>query len=191
MGKFKRVPVDEPVSGLTPLKISCGSTKCDEGLHCFTRFQKDAQKKFGKTGVCYECGVAVDSLARLHEKKIEDIEFTFEELQNELIRKVFWSMPIKDSDKQKALKKGIDAIKNDTIKRLTKYIGIPNPFRDGITPYEGNIIHYGQHATGSCCRTCIEFWHGIPKGRSLTANEVSYLSNLISAYAVKRIPELV
>ncbi len=31
------------------------------------------------------------------------------------------------------------------------------------TPREGNTIFYAQHATASCCRTCIEYWHGIPK----------------------------
>lgn len=190
MGKFKRVPVDVAVSDLTPLIISCGSTKCSDGLHCFTRYQHIAKKKFGKTGVCYECGKGLKTWDRLHKKDIDDSDFVFKELNNELIRHVVWHMPIKPSDRDRAIKDGIEKIKTDTINRLKKVIGIESPFRDGITPYDGNIIFYGQHATASCCRVCIEYWHGIPKGRPLTKEEVAYLASLIIAYINERIPEL-
>ena len=35
----------------------------------------------------------------------------------------------------------------------------------------GHPVFVAQHATASCCRGCLEKWHGIPKGRVLTENE--------------------
>jgi hypothetical protein len=190
MGKFKRVPADVPVSDLSPLNISCGSTKCDSGLHCFTVHQDAAKKKFGVTSVCYECGRKLDSWDRLHLNNIKDSKFVFKELQNELIRHVYWHMPINKVDKEKALKKGLVKIKDEIIKRITTEIGVAKPFRGGYTPYYGNIIYYGQHATASCCRQCIEHWHGIPVGRAMTKDEIEYLSSLVLEYIEERVPEL-
>lgn len=188
--RFKRVPADVPVSDLSPLNISCGSTKCEEGLHCFSRYQSVAKKKYGKTQVCYECGVSLKSYDRLHKRNIKDSEFVFNELRTELIRHVYWHMPIKDADKVKAINDGLNQIEADACERMTNKIGIKEPFRQGITPYFGNIIFYGQHATACCCRVCMEFWHGIPKGRILTKNEIEYFTKLIMAYVKERIPEL-
>jgi hypothetical protein len=36
-----------------------------------------------------------------------------------------------------------------------------------------------QHATATCCRTCLERWHAIPKGRELTRAEQAYAVNVI------------
>jgi len=36
-----------------------------------------------------------------------------------------------------------------------------------------------QHATATCCRICLQRWHGIPKGRELTADEQAYAVNVI------------
>lgn len=188
--KFKRVPPEVPVSALTPLNISCSSTKCDDGLHCFTRHQNIAKKKFGKTHVCYECGAELKSWNRLHQKNIKDSKFVFSELKNELIRHVYWHMPIKAIDKENAIKSGMQKIELEAIDRLTNVIGIENPFRGGITPYDGNIIFYGQHATACCCRGCMEYWHGIERGRVLNKEEIDYLSKLIVAYVKERIPKL-
>lgn len=55
---------------------------------------------------------------------------------------------------------------------------------------EGNVLYYAQHATASCCRTCIEYWHGIPKGRELTHDEIGYLTALIIQFLNRRIPDL-
>jgi ribosomal protein L34E len=188
--KFKRVPVDVPASNLSPLNISCGSTKCADGFHCFTRHQNIAKKKFGKTKVCYECGAELDSWERIHQRDIKDAKFVFSELKNELIRHVYWHMPIKKKDKKKAINDGLTQIELDAVDRLTNVIGIEAPFRDGITPYFGDIVFYGQHATACCCRICMQYWHGIPKGRALTKDEIEYLTKLIMTYVIERVPEL-
>ena len=46
------------------------------------------------------------------------------------------------------------------------------PRNDGKqTPFRGHPVFVAQHATATCCRGCLMKWHGIPKGRALTAAE--------------------
>jgi len=75
--------------------------------------------------------------------------------------------------------------------RLRTSIGRAEPFRDGTqTPEDGNSIFYAQHATATCCRTCLEYWHGIPKGRKLTDEELDYCAELVDLYLDERLPDL-
>ena len=54
------------------------------------------------------------------------------------------------------------------------------PYKDGKqTPYRGHPVFLAQHATATCCRTCLERWHGIPKGRELTSEEQAYAVDVI------------
>lgn len=46
------------------------------------------------------------------------------------------------------------------------------PDNDGKqTPMRGHPVFVAQHATATCCRGCLETWHGIAKGRALTAHQ--------------------
>ena len=54
------------------------------------------------------------------------------------------------------------------------------PRNDGRqTPYRNHPVFVAQHATATCCRTCLERWHGIPKGRELTSEEQAYAVDVI------------
>jgi hypothetical protein len=54
------------------------------------------------------------------------------------------------------------------------------PVKDGRqTPYRGHPVFVAQHATASCCRTCLQRWHEIPKGRPLTTDEQTYVVDVI------------
>jgi hypothetical protein len=55
-----------------------------------------------------------------------------------------------------------------------------HPRNDGKqTPYRGHPVFVAQHATATCCRTCLERWHGIPAGRELDAGERDYVVKAI------------
>jgi hypothetical protein len=57
------------------------------------------------------------------------------------------------------------------------------PFKDGKqTPYRGHPVFVAQHATATCCRTCLERWHHIPRGRELTGDERTYVVDVISQW---------
>lgn len=54
------------------------------------------------------------------------------------------------------------------------------PDNDGKqTPYRGHPVFIAQHATATCCRTCLAKWHGIPAGRALSAAEQEYVVAVI------------
>jgi len=37
-------------------------------------------------------------------------------------------------------------------------------------------------ATATCCRKCLEKWHGIPKDRDLTSREIDYVVSVITRW---------
>jgi hypothetical protein len=49
------------------------------------------------------------------------------------------------------------------------------PLNDGKqTPMRGHPVFIAQHATATCCRGCLAKWHGIERGRELTADEQAH-----------------
>jgi len=57
------------------------------------------------------------------------------------------------------------------------------PANDGKqTPYRGHPVFVAQHATATCCRTCLHRWHHIDKGRPLTAVEQGYVVDVIMTW---------
>lgn len=63
---------------------------------------------------------------------------------------------------------------------------IPNDGRQ--TPMRNHPAFVAQHATATCCRKCLQKWHGIPgEGHELTPEERDYVVSVIrrwlSAYA--------
>ncbi|MGW5534721.1 DUF4186 family protein, partial [Streptomyces sp. NPDC004009] len=54
------------------------------------------------------------------------------------------------------------------------------PAKDGKqTPYRGHPVFVAQHATATCCRGCLQRWHGIPRGRELSRAEHVYVVDVI------------
>ena len=49
----------------------------------------------------------------------------------------------------------------------------PNDGRQ--TPWRGHPVFVAQHATATCCRGCLEKWHGIPRGEALTDEEQAHV----------------
>ena len=61
-----------------------------------------------------------------------------------------------------------------------KRLAPAEPVKDGMqTPYRGHPVFVAQHATATCCRSCLLRWHEIPKGRELTAAERGYVVDVI------------
>jgi hypothetical protein len=46
----------------------------------------------------------------------------------------------------------------------------------------GHPVFIAQHATATCCRSCLVKWHGIPKGACLSDEEVEYIINVLMAW---------
>jgi hypothetical protein len=76
--------------------------------------------------------------------------------------------------------RGMDVIRRHAADLFAKRVAPAEPAKDGKqTPYRGHPVFVAQHATATCCRTCLERWHGIPKGRELTDAEQQYAVDVI------------
>ena len=174
---------------LKPLKITCTSSDCQNGLHCFQ--QTRAMGALNQQGRCRICGAELVDWGRVYRRDLSDVAYTFAMLKHELIRHHNWHKEIDQKAVNHARRKGKVLLREAVEKRIRKSVGPAEPTFDGRqTPKDGNIIYYAQHATGSCCRKCIEEWHGIPRGRELTENEMAYLATLAMLYIDERLPLL-
>jgi Domain of unknown function (DUF4186) len=179
MSEFKKPP---------PLEIKCTFTDCANDLHCFKGHKRMAAEARGK---CRACGADLVDWGRVHRRDTKDAAYTFEALQHELIRHHHFHKRIDDDAIRHARRKGRVKLREAVRARLERYLAPAAPVRDGFqTPFEGNTIYYAQHATACCCRTCLEYWHNIPKGRSLTAREFEYCATLIDLYLELRLADL-
>ena len=170
------------------LNIKCTSADCENELHCFKQLKKMTEEQRGKCRYCHADLVDWD---RLHVRDFGDVAYTFAALKNEMIRHYFFHREIDEKAVQHAQRKGRIQLKEAARHRLTKYLAPAAPARDGLqTPFEGNAIFYAQHATATCCRTCLEYWHNIPKGRALTAEERGYCAALVDCFLDELLPEL-
>ena len=62
------------------------------------------------------------------------------------------------------------------------------PRNDGRqTPYRGHPVFVAQHATATCCRTCLAKWHGIARGVELTAEQVDYVVDVIDRWIERQL----
>ena len=76
--------------------------------------------------------------------------------------------------------RGMDVVRRHAGELLAKKLAPAAPHKDGKqTPYRGHPVFVAQHASATCCRTCLERWHEIPRGHALTAREQSYVVDVI------------
>ncbi len=85
--------------------------------------------------------------------------------------------------------KGLDKVKSDAYDLIGKRIAIASPLNDGKqTPMrQVHPVFIAQHATGCCCRGCLERIHKIEKGRALTKEETDYVVEVIMKWIEKEI----
>jgi hypothetical protein len=57
---------------------------------------------------------------------------------------------------------------------------IPNDGRQ--TPWRNHPVFVAQHATGTCCRGCIEKTYGIAKGHQMTDEELRHVLSAIERW---------
>ena len=90
---------------------------------------------------------------------------------------------LSEADRSYARDKGRHVIDRHAHEMLRARVGEAQPSNDGRqTPWRGHPVFTAQHATATCCRGCIEKWHGIAKGRPLTDAEVNRLADLVMAW---------
>lgn len=84
--------------------------------------------------------------------------------------------------------KGMDEIRKHAYDFINKRLApsvIPNDGKQ--TPMKGHPVFIAQHACACCCRSCLEKWHHIPKGKNLTEKEINYIVNLLMMWITKQL----
>lgn len=124
---------------------------------------------------------ATDDEEEKIKKEVEGINLSplFERLAKSRFRSLFY---LNDKDKAYIHAKGWKKIEQGTRETIARRLapafiandGKQTPMRHGIFP-----PFIAQHATGCCCRGCLEKWHGIPRGRALTLREQIYLTRIV------------
>lgn len=76
--------------------------------------------------------------------------------------------------------RGMETIREHAAEIVAKRLADAQPRNDGKqTPYRNHPVFVAQHATATCCRTCLSRWHGIPAGAALTAEQQAYVVEAI------------
>ena len=79
--------------------------------------------------------------------------------------------------------RGIEPVIAHARDLIARRLAPAEPGNDGKqTPFKGHPVFIAQHATGTCCRGCLEKWHRIPKGRELTPEEQDHVVAAITRW---------
>ena len=82
-------------------------------------------------------------------------------------------------------RRGLDTVMAHGEKFIEERLAPADPANDGKqTPMRNHPIFIAQHATATCCRGCLEKWHGIPKGHALTADQKAYILSVLRQWLV-------
>ncbi|MFI4910844.1 MAG: DUF4186 domain-containing protein [Sedimentisphaeraceae bacterium JB056] len=110
----------------------------------------------------------------------KDINTLFARLAKSKFRSSF---RLKGRELEYAHNKGLDVIESHARDFITNRLAPAMPPNDGKqTPMRNHPVFIAQHATATCCRSCLEKWHGIKKHQQLTDDEISYIVNVIMCW---------
>ena len=113
----------------------------------------------------------------------EKIKNIFDILSKSKFRSSFY---LKDKDILYIEDKGIDKIRNHAYDFVTKRLADTSNVTDGKqTPMKGHPVFIAQHATGTCCRRCLEKWHHISKNKNMTDDDIKYVVDIIMSWIEK------
>ena len=108
---------------------------------------------------------------------MRDIDDIFERLSHSAFRARF---RLNAKDKAYLASKGMDAVLAHGRDFVAKRLAPAFPINDGKqTPMRGHPVFVAQHATATCCRGCLEKWHGIARGKALSETECDYVLAVI------------
>ena len=111
---------------------------------------------------------------------MRDLDALFAALGRSAFRRRFH---LKAKDREYLRHKGLPVVLGHAREFVTTRLVPANIANDGRqTPFRGHPVFVAQHATACCCRGCLEKWHGIPRGRVLTDEEVAYVLKVLERW---------
>lgn len=117
---------------------------------------------------------------------VQNLDSLFERLGRSAFRSRF---RLRQKELEYLRGKGLDTVLDHARAFIDERLApadIPNDGKQ--TPMRNHPAFIAQHATATCCRKCLQKWHGIPReGHELTPGERDYVVSVIrkwlSAYA--------
>ena len=87
---------------------------------------------------------------------------------------------LKTADISYVRQKGLDTVRRHAEDFVGKRLAPAEIANDGRqTPMRNHPVFVAQHATGTCCRQCLQKWHRIAPGKELTAEQQRYVVDII------------
>jgi hypothetical protein len=118
-------------------------------------------------------------------KKYQDIDIILDKLSKSKFRSSF---KLKDKELEYIKSKGLDKIEEHAYDFINKRLApsiIPNDGKQ--TPMRGHPVFIGEHATATCCRSCLYKWHHIEPNKELTLEEIDYIVMVIMEWIKRQI----
>ena len=111
---------------------------------------------------------------------MRDLDTVFSKLARSPFRAKF---RLNAKDRAYLEERGLDMMRSHARDFIGNRLAPADPANDGRqTPMRGHPVFVAQHATATCCRSCLAKWHGIPAGRELTAEEREHIVNAIERW---------
>lgn len=117
--------------------------------------------------------------------KIQE-KFITEKLNNLRKSKFRSSFHLTQKDKEYIKNKGLILIEKHCLDFLNTRLKPQEIKNDGRqTPMSGHPVFIAQHATATCCRSCLLKWHKISKDKELTSKEINFIKALIISWIIE------
>jgi hypothetical protein len=117
---------------------------------------------------------------------VRDLDELFDALARSPFRRRFALGP---KERAYLAAKGRAAVLEHAATFVAQRLAPAAPANDGKqTPFRGHPVFIAQHATATCCRGCLAKWHGIARGRELTAHEQAHVVATIARWLDTQAP---
>jgi hypothetical protein len=111
---------------------------------------------------------------------MRDLDAVFDALAKSAFRRRF-ALGVREGKYLR--EKGVETVVAQARELIGKRLAPQAPVNDGKqTPFRGHPVFIAQHATATCCRTCLAKWHGIAAGKALDAEERRHVVEAIERW---------
>ena len=111
-------------------------------------------------------------------------ESEWQDLRKRLAESKFRSrFRLREAELRIIAEKGMDGVEHQCRNFILKRLAPADPPNDGRqTPMRGHPCFIAQHATGCCCRGCLQKWHRIAAGKPLTEAQIEHIIFTLMAW---------
>ncbi|SAK90570.1 hypothetical protein AWB77_05001 [Caballeronia fortuita] len=111
---------------------------------------------------------------------MRDLDAVFDALAKSAFRRRF-ALGVREGKYLR--EKGVDTVVAQAHELIGKRLAPQAPLNDGKqTPFRGHPVFIAQHATATCCRSCLAKWHGIASGKVLDDAERRHVVDAIERW---------